>query len=541
MTNQDRFVPKEFSPSDDQEDEGNVILQNLVRRNPKVKLRLGGNDKTPNRDGFIELRNEKAVIGKLELQVRPIDSERKKKQNRFCYQLPASLIGHSLVAGLPFILICYDRETNKAYWKHVTQALFDGAKPEQDSKTVEFLAEDEIGDGLSYTDSWLQLVSQHLELPNEINELKRALLKDVDEPDRQALQEFIGIINAEFDLHWTQIKEQFFPALSKFGVLLIDRQPGLNSWMFQIYSVRKGGNAPSVMAGQEISPWEIAADAFGRNAFSTCFTRIFDPVKGAGEFVHSIVSEAVKIQFFEPDSEACLIENAWAAYKTFPILEKTVKSEKLQLNLLLEELSTLDLNGLGIDEYYINDAQIACQKGIMACQGLLALGKDAVKDPYIGKGCPIAMYEGQTQTDLLNNLKTVLKQLLLEYQRFLKSNGLSFLGEQWFDQSLAVIFVIKPRSDDTVTYDYYFVDYGGDGPRIRIVDENNVDGKDMLSTKMVTIEGEKLQVHSMRRRMAPTQIFSYTPLYNILLEMLEKDIEDYFNSVKNKDSRSQPL
>jgi hypothetical protein len=544
MTNEDRFVPKGFSPSDDQEDEGNVILQNLVRRNPKVKLRLGGNDKTPNRDGFIELRAEKHVIGKLEIQVRPVDSERK-KQNRLCYQLDASLIGHSLVAGLPFILVCYDRESDKAYWKHIMEALFDGAKPDQQTKTVEFVAEDEIGDGLSYTDSWLQLVREHLEklkgnLPNEMNDLKIALLKDVDEPDRQALQEFIGLINSEFDLHWAQIKEQFFPALWKFGVLLIQRHAEFNAWVFQVYSVRKGGNAPLVMAGPELDPRETAADAFGRNAFSTCFTRMFNPVKDAAGFVHSIVSEAVKAHLFEPDSEACQTEHAWAAYRAFPTLEKSVKKETLQIELLLEELSTLDLNELGIPEYYFHDAQIACDNGIVACQRLLALGKDNVKNLYVGNECPIAMYEGQTQTNLLKNLETVLKQLLPEYQRFLKSNGLSFLGEQWFDQSLAVVFVIKPRPEGRVTYDYYFVDYDGDGPRIRIVSESSVDAKDMFLTKEVTIEGKKVAVHSMQHRMAPTQIFSYTPLRDVLLEMLTEDIEEYFKAIEKKGRKSQP-
>ena len=433
MTNQDRFMPKGFSPSDDQEDEGNVILQNLVRGNPRVKLRLSGNDKTPNRDGFIELRNDRNEMGKLELQVRPIDSERKKKQSRLCYQLDASLIGYSLIAGLPFILICYDRETDKAYWKQITEALFDGAKPDQQSKTVEFAAEDEIGDGFLYSDIWLQLATEHLEklkanLPNEINNLKIALLKDVDEPDRQALQEYIGLINGEFDLHWAQIKEQFFPALWKFGVLLIQRQAESNVWVFQVYSVRKGGNAPLVMAGPELDPRETADDAFGRNAFATHFTCIFNPVKDAAGFVRSIVSEAVKAHFFEPDGEACLVEHAWAACKTFPTLAKAINNETLLVDLLLEELPRFDLSEVGIDEYYFNDAQIALHNGIVACQRLSALGKVTVKNPYVGNECPIAMYEGQTQSNLLSNLETVLKQLLPEYQRFLKSNGLEFLG-----------------------------------------------------------------------------------------------------------------
>lgn len=372
-----------------------------------------------------------------------------------------------------------------------------------------------------------------------MNELKRALLKDVDEPDRQVLQEYIGSINSEFDRHWAPIKDQFFPTLWKFGVLLIQRRAEFDAWVFQIYSVRKGGNAPLVMAGPEIAPLETAPDEFGRNAFSTRFTRIFNPVKDAAAFVHSIVSEAVKAHAFEPDSEACLTEHAWAAYKTFPGLEETVKDEILHVDLLLAKLSTLDLDELGIPEYYFKDSQIVCDNGIAACQRLLALGKDAIQNPYVGHECPIAMYEGQTQDNLLKNLETVLKQLLPEYQRFLKSNGLSFLGEQWFDQSLAVVFVIKPRSDGAVTYDYYLVDYDGDGPRIRVVKESSVDAKGMWKTKLVTIEGRKLGVHSNRHRMAPTQIFSYTPLHNVLLEMLNEDIEKYFKEVKEKGSKSE--
>ena len=115
----------------------------------------------------------------------------------------------------------------------------------------------------------------------------------------------------------------------------------------------------------------------------------------------------------------------------------------------------------------------------------------------------------------------------------------SFLGEQWFDESLAVVFVIKPRSDGTVTYDYYFVDYDGHGSRIRIVDESRVDAKDMLATKAVTIDGKTFRVHSRLHRMAPTQIFSHTPLRNILLEMLKEDIEDYFKKLEKKGSRPQ--
>jgi tetratricopeptide (TPR) repeat protein len=181
--NNDRFVPKQFSSSDDQEDNGTRILQNLVIENDKVKFRLGGNDKTPNRDGFIELRNDQHVIGELQVQVKPVDSERK-KQNRLCYQLHASIVGYSKVAGQPFILICYDRDTEKAYWKLVTETLFEGAKPEQQSRTIDLLPDDEIADGLLYTDKWLRISTEHLETKRMADTLRSAMRLLSADPDK---------------------------------------------------------------------------------------------------------------------------------------------------------------------------------------------------------------------------------------------------------------------------------------------------------------------------------------------------------------------
>lgn len=161
MSTEEKFIPKRFSTTDDQEDEGNLILQNLVRNNGAVKLRLGGNDKTPNYDGLIELRNDTHVVGKLEVQVRPVDPQRKERP---CYQVDASLVGYSKVSGLPFVLICYDRERNKAYWKKIDDSIFQGAKEKQKSITVNFEPQDEIADGIHYSDAWFKISKEHLEI-----------------------------------------------------------------------------------------------------------------------------------------------------------------------------------------------------------------------------------------------------------------------------------------------------------------------------------------------------------------------------------------
>ncbi len=150
MTKQpNRFTPKEFSPDDDQEDDGNQLVLNLIKNNKFVKFRVTGNDKTPGRDGFIELRDEETVIGKLEVQMKPIDSQRKEKKP--CYQLDASLVGYSNRAGLPVVLICYALNKQKAYWKRLGEDLFIGTKDTQQSVTVDFdPATDELADGFPY-------------------------------------------------------------------------------------------------------------------------------------------------------------------------------------------------------------------------------------------------------------------------------------------------------------------------------------------------------------------------------------------------------
>jgi tetratricopeptide (TPR) repeat protein len=156
------FTPKGFSPSDEFEDDSVSLVKALMAKNKNVKPILGGNDKTANRDGIIELRNATHTVGKLEVQLKPIDSTRK-KSGRLCYQLPGHMIAYSEVAGLPFILVCYDRDASKAYWKLIDRSLLALFKDDADSTTLEFQAEDEIDDGQPYARRWFEISDAHLE------------------------------------------------------------------------------------------------------------------------------------------------------------------------------------------------------------------------------------------------------------------------------------------------------------------------------------------------------------------------------------------
>ncbi len=188
----ERFQPKNFSPSDDQEEEGNLILQNLLHDEKRVRLSTGGNDKTPNRDGFIELRNASTVVGKLEVQIKPVDSRKSKVPG---YQLGGHLVGYSGRSGLPFILLCYDRTSKKGYWKQIEHSLFDGVPANQQSVRINFATEDEITNGNNYFEKWSRINQEHLEnlalglqFRNALPELSERLPAGLDATTEMATQ-----------------------------------------------------------------------------------------------------------------------------------------------------------------------------------------------------------------------------------------------------------------------------------------------------------------------------------------------------------------
>lgn len=155
------FAPKGFSPGDELEDQSVLLVKRLLEKTPTVKAILGGNDKTANKDGVLELRNESHVVGNLAVQLKPVDATRK-KSGRACYQLPGHMVAYSDLAGLPFILICYDRDASKAYWKKIDSTLLALFKDGADSATLEFQPEDEIDEGQPYLKRWFEISDAHL-------------------------------------------------------------------------------------------------------------------------------------------------------------------------------------------------------------------------------------------------------------------------------------------------------------------------------------------------------------------------------------------
>lgn len=257
MKDQKRFTPTEPSPTHVQENQSFLLLQILTKSNENVVWKLEGGV-VQDRDGIVELYKDKLFAGRLEVQVRPVDSQRK---NKPCYQLDACLVGHSFRAGLPFILICYDRDQEIAYWKLISEELFLNTPADQQSVTVNFdPVRDRIGEGFPYFERWLELNSLHLEAVNEYRDLWQKLstdisLKDLPDDVIDGYQRYIDTLNVGFDTEFSAVKRILFPNVWKFGVCIYEAKSPSSS--HRLYRIPKGKNGLLVMKGtkQEVSDW----------------------------------------------------------------------------------------------------------------------------------------------------------------------------------------------------------------------------------------------------------------------------------------------
>lgn len=514
------------------------ILENILLNSNVMHPRLKSDDKTPNQDGYVDVKNGKLEpIGELTVQVKTL---KKGKKHHSC---ESTLVERAEEMANPFLFICVDQVNKSAYWRRLSKDMPE-YKPDQNSFTIKFTNADLIDLSFSFCKPWTELAIQRARLPNDYKSLRTELLHEVDPALLADLHQFIGVINAEFDTHWSQIKRRLFPGLWQFGVLLVHHDKKDSSWILQIYCISEGSNAPTVMAGPEIPP-ETGTDPWGRAPFGTHFKRRFRPSEDGMDFVKGIVEQVLsptrpiysvaaggivhlrEPAVFVPKTEACLTEQVFAVYRAFPHLKMALKNEQLDLEALLGMLETLDVSSLNISQFYFDDAVNIHATGLQACQDLLGLTKTTTY-PYLGKKEPVLMYEGQQQSEITENLRALLVKIVTEYQQFLKANGLQFLGERWFDLSLMVFFVLKKHPDGTITYDEYFVDYPGNGSRIRVVDSCEVNDTDYLDTRMITVANEKHKVHFSTFRFAPIQLFTQTPLTELLSRMLNDDIKDYF-------------
>lgn len=485
MTKFDDFEPSDYSGTHKKENRSFLLLQNLTKSNEAVVWRLEGGLRQDT-DGFVEIAKNNKFEGKLEVQVRPIDSTRKATP---CYSVERELVGHGLRAGLPFILICYDEDNATAYWTLINHEIFEG-KASQKSVTVHFdTTRDRIADGSPYFDRWLELVAQHREAVHEYRELWESLfrdiaLKDLSEGVIDGYQRYIDTVNNGFDGEFQAIKTILHPGVWKFGICVY-KTNGRASF-HRLYRIPKGRNGLLVMRGtpEEVSGWfervkKAKESPLGfqsklfdvRALHDTSATNFLDrPERQGREFLFKAFSEVVEMESLPLHGELLCRENIFAFTDVFwPVLGFSEAQDRLDPVDTLQRIErfvdwcmdviltvgagiiVLDNNSLreysrtGLSEGFVLKPRAADETLRMklreaiyntnylllarsSCRSLANLGHQQIERVFIPNGnAPLALSKEPNVEILKENLLRILYNRISEYRKFVEGNGFSKL------------------------------------------------------------------------------------------------------------------
>lgn len=502
-----RFKPKSYSKSDDQEDDGNQLVRELLKADePYVKLCVGGNDKTVGRDGFVELRNDDHTIGKLEVQMKPVKS-RRSKSGIPCFKLPSSLVGHSRFAGLPFILICYDRISRKAYWKLIDESLFLNVGHSQKSVTIFFdPATESIGKGFPYLQHWRQLAQNHLEAMKQWKDLETDFaLLDLAPEHVNSYQIFIDTINNGLDGEFYAVKRTLYPTVWKFGVGVFQAK-GASSW-HRLYKIAKGQNGPLLIKLEKREkPYDYAEELkaakktplgpysrlFNVSPQSDGFdTRFFNRAESKGkQFLFDSFKKVCKEQKFPLFGELLCLEQLFEFIELFKYALNLKTSDevdlaglllaveaslsqwitlaaidmKLQPPFIVDEALFREIAALSESNKYQPDLSRPLtqedwnlrnsilesqpfQLALSSCRTLLNLGYEVIRNPYRDTGlAPVTISPTVDVDDLKHNLSIIFENVSTEYEKFVLGNGFKTLQSNVLNKQESTIYRIDPAA-----------------------------------------------------------------------------------------------
>ena len=254
----------EISDSSVSERKSITILEGILDPS-KVVTYLNKNDKTPNYDGYLEIRgDDKRSVGKIETQV---------KTHRGNYSTPSYSIELKLLAyardivQLPFIVIAVDQNKKKAYWKEIApetarefinEAL--EKNEEQQSFAIQFDTANEISQNPPY-DIWKGIIENHRKLIRDSTELTKQLIisetelkkikskSDLDERDENSnyiqTHIFLDTLNNLFSNEFRVIKKLFVDDFWKFGIITFG-QIIENKIAYSLFSIGWNDNSKQI-------------------------------------------------------------------------------------------------------------------------------------------------------------------------------------------------------------------------------------------------------------------------------------------------------
>lgn len=218
-----------------------LTLLDLEKVKPDAKFL----DKVPNLDGSVELvDDDQRPVGELKIQIKKIPDGTRK------FDCPVELVAYSHFVSSPFLLVCVDVGNRKAYWRHISM-LMPEFKRDQKTFTVKFQPiVDEIGEGFSYFERWLEHCKDYSQRVSEFPKLQRKIdeeigLNNLHVDDRRLFQQFIEEINVLLDVDLPVVKHEFFADTWKLGISV--HRADTEIIAFSIYTIQNGENAPLVI------------------------------------------------------------------------------------------------------------------------------------------------------------------------------------------------------------------------------------------------------------------------------------------------------
>ena len=454
--------PAPYSKTDIAENEAIDVFKSLIDKR-FVKEEIKSRDKIPNTDGWIELvDDEQRPIGKLEVQIRKINDGAKK------YSCSEELVGYSSVITSPFLLICVDTQSRKAYWKQITVSMPE-YKNDQKSFTVYFSENaDSIDQTGIYYQKWLEIVQDYQkrikDFPVFNSEFATNLdLDEVKEGDRIWLQRFIGAINGLFSNEFATIKKMLYPGIAEFGVgIFYSNEEGL---YFQVYKIPYGQIAPHIcqmrggsLLSKKANPDGIAEFAPKRNSAET-------PEEIGKEFVLGKIADAFQQRIFppygyllaqdvlfsfinvyhaclglDPSKDAYNIEELNFAFNKhlFSICAAYIKAVHP------EENETIILELRDVIHYLMNAK-------------LHPINPNSIKNTFYLRSTSISLrtvfealgYLSSTKTSSIQKasfeIKDILENSINAYSEFLKENSIYFPDSSYLNWKTAIVFEIYPK------------------------------------------------------------------------------------------------
>lgn len=507
--------PAGFPKTDGAEQEAVTTL--LSRLNvEKVKPDIKTRDKYPNVDGTLEIVDaELRPEGKFDVQVKKVGPGARR------YSCPIELYAYSKVSSLPVLLIVADTQNQRVMWRHIF-----GGMPEfkagQNSFTVKFTSDDEIGLNESYIDRWRSIARDYSERIEKYPELSARVSRDIElqginDGDVEYFQRYTNELNSFLERDFQAIRSRVLPPAARFGIGIANTSG--DRVEYQHHRIEFGTRQPSVFRVDAKSMnsvfedpkvlqfnWSIRSALKAPRAQALQFLKrpIEKALKERQLVIHGVdVACNVLAHFVErfpnvlglSPAECYSLEDLQDAYyknlpescsRYLPLPQDDGNRYIGRIHLWQMEmaLQRIPKNGstmtFPLSNYHVDSGDLPLQAYEDSLKLLLANGIEEVRNPWDYSGARDGNYiwSYTDRTKVMAELRKLFQRLVSNYGEFARGNELSLTKSSYLDPNQTVVFNL--------------VDRGGTGiDSCPIVEEFHVPNQSFELPKVLTfVEGD---------------------------------------------------